>query len=140
MASGLPVVAPCSGGVLSYAKEDNSWLAEPSGESFAAAVREIFAYPSVRKAKIEQALRTAEEFSWTRVTARFFALYDDLHARLGGLSSFRPTYDSRESAYSLTIPSWSNPTTTRPPATTMGRRIRFGSEAIRLIASRRDGG
>ena len=42
MASGLPVVAPLSGGVLSYANESNAWLAEPNGASFAAAVHKIF--------------------------------------------------------------------------------------------------
>jgi alpha-1,6-mannosyltransferase len=37
MAAGLPLVAPNAGGVLSYADETNAWLAEPNGESFAAA-------------------------------------------------------------------------------------------------------
>ena len=34
MASGLPVVVARSGGVLSYANEENSWLAEPTGAAF----------------------------------------------------------------------------------------------------------
>jgi len=87
MASGLPVVAPRLGGVLSYANEHNSWLAEPSGECFAQTVRQVFAEEDARCAKIVAALRTAEKFSWPRATARFFQLYDDLFARLGGAST-----------------------------------------------------
>jgi glycosyltransferase involved in cell wall biosynthesis len=86
MASGLPVVAPRFGGVLSYANEHNSWLAEPSGDCFADAVRQVFAKENARCAKVDAALRTAEEFSWPRVTARFFQLYDNLFAQLGGAS------------------------------------------------------
>ena len=87
MASGLPVVAPRFGGVLSYANQDNSWLAEPSGKSFAGAVRQVFEQEDARRAKVDAALRTAEEFSWSRVTARFFQLYDDLYAQLGSVSA-----------------------------------------------------
>src|SRR5580700_573748 len=42
--------------------------------------------------------------------------------------------------YRWANPFSSKPTTTRPPATTTGRRIRFGSRAIIRIASPRDGG
>jgi alpha-1,6-mannosyltransferase len=90
MASGLPVVAPRFGGVLSYANDDNAWLAEPSGECFAAAVRRLFSDKHARHLKIENALHTAEEFSWPRVTSRFFQLYEELFARLGS----RPDFDS----------------------------------------------
>lgn len=90
MASGLPVVAPRLGGVLSYANESNSWLAEPSGKCFADAVRHVFRDEGARQIKIEQALRTAEEFTWPCVTARFFQLYDDLCARLGGAPAPNP--------------------------------------------------
>ena len=38
------------------------------------------------------------------------------------------------------MPFSSNPTTTRPPATTTGRRMRFGSLAIMRMASAREGG
>ncbi len=43
MASGVPLVAPAAGGVLSYATRQNAWLAEPAGEDFADAVREAMA-------------------------------------------------------------------------------------------------
>ncbi len=42
MASGLPVVAPNSGGVLSYANSENAWLSEPTAECFSEAIRDIF--------------------------------------------------------------------------------------------------
>jgi alpha-1,6-mannosyltransferase len=81
MASGLPVVAPISGGVLSYASEKNSWLAEASGGSFANSVRRIFDDESARQSKVSRAMETAREFSWSRTTERFFNLYDSLHTR-----------------------------------------------------------
>jgi alpha-1,6-mannosyltransferase len=81
MASGLPVVVPRMGGVLSYATDDNSWLAAPTSEAFAAAVRSVFADENERKRRIENALWTARKFSWPNVTARFFDMYDDLYSR-----------------------------------------------------------
>lgn len=82
MASGLPVVAPLSGGVLSYANESNAWLAEPNGGSFAGTVQRIFEDGRARQRKIDRAIDTAGEFNWARTAARFFDLYDDLFARL----------------------------------------------------------
>jgi len=79
MASGLPVVAPSAGGVLSYANRDNSWLAAPTGEAFAAAVRAVFTDDSARAAKVANALSTAGQFSWPRITALFFDLYDEIY-------------------------------------------------------------
>jgi alpha-1,6-mannosyltransferase len=81
MASGLPVVAPISGGVLSYANEQNSWLAEASGASFANCVRRIFEDESTRRSKVARAIETAGQFSWSRTTTHFFDLYDNLHMR-----------------------------------------------------------
>ena len=86
MASGLAVIAPNAGGVLSYANSANSWLAAPSGEAFADAARAVFADDSARAAKVANALSTAGNFSWTRCTARFFALYDEIYLRLRPLS------------------------------------------------------
>jgi len=79
MAAGLPLVAPKSGGVLSYADESNSWLADPDGEAFAAAVRSVFAETAVRKEKLARALATTKLYTWESVTAQFFELYDELH-------------------------------------------------------------
>ena len=82
MASGLPVVAPLSGGVLSYANAANAWLAEPNGASFAAAVHSVFGDDLARRQKIQRALDTAGKFNWAGTAARFFDLYDSLFARL----------------------------------------------------------
>jgi hypothetical protein len=69
------------GGVLSYANEQNSWLAEPHGESFANCVRGLFQDEGARKSKVSRAIDTAAQFSWSRTTAHFFDLYDSLHMR-----------------------------------------------------------
>ncbi|MBO0722720.1 MAG: glycosyltransferase, partial [Blastocatellia bacterium] len=80
MAAGLPLVAPRSGGVLSYANESNSWLAEPAGEAFATAVRSVFSDDDARREKVARALATTQLYTWESVTAQFFDLYDELHA------------------------------------------------------------
>jgi glycosyltransferase involved in cell wall biosynthesis len=97
MASGLPVVAPRAGGVLSYAHPGNAWLANPAATDFAAAVREVYADAATRNARIEQALRTAAHFDWPQIAAIFFDLYDDLYKRssstgfsLSGRTGFQP--------------------------------------------------
>ena len=75
MASGLPVVAPRFGGVLSYANEDNSWLAEPSGESFADAVRQVFEQEDARRAKVD---RGAAHGGGVQLVTRYSALLSAL--------------------------------------------------------------
>jgi Glycosyltransferase len=79
MASGLPVVAPNAGGVLSYATRENAWLAEPLAESFAAAVRDVFSDKAVRKTKVAKALETAQNYAWEASTDAAFALYDKMY-------------------------------------------------------------
>lgn len=79
MASGLPLVAPNAGGVLSYANSENAWLAEPNGEAFADAVRDVFSDDEVKWFRVTRARRTAEAYDWEKVTTAFFKLYDYLH-------------------------------------------------------------
>jgi glycosyltransferase involved in cell wall biosynthesis len=79
MAAGLPLVAPASGGVLTYANEENAWLCENTAAGFAGAVERVHADAEICRRKIAKARRTAEEFSWTRVTANYFQLYDRFH-------------------------------------------------------------
>jgi len=79
MAAGLPLVAPKSGGVLSYANATNAWLERPHGELFADAVRVIFADNKERERRIAAAKKTAERYRWEIVTAKFFALYDRMY-------------------------------------------------------------
>jgi phosphatidylinositol alpha 1,6-mannosyltransferase len=78
MASGAPTVAPNSGGILSYATNENAWLIEPTGENFAAAVRDVIEDPISREKKIENALETARQNTRVASTDRLFATYDKL--------------------------------------------------------------
>lgn len=80
MAAGLPLVAPRSGGVLSYADETNAWLCEANSESFAVNIRAIFADPAVRKDKLARARWAASRRDWLDVAASFFELYDTMSA------------------------------------------------------------
>jgi len=81
MAAGLPLVAPAYGGLLTYANRRNAWLTEATPEDFAAAIQSALSDGPARKEKLEKARKTTQEFSWSRVTARYFLLYDRLHAR-----------------------------------------------------------
>ena len=79
MASGLPVVAPNSGGVLSYANDKNAWLKQPTAEDYSAAVRDIFNDAEKREIKIQNAIETARSYTWENSTDKLFALYDKLY-------------------------------------------------------------
>ena len=81
MSAGLPLVAPASGGLLTYANRQNAWLAEPTPEAFAAAIQNAVSDEVARRQKTARARATAQAFSWRRVTERYFRLYDLLHAR-----------------------------------------------------------
>ena len=79
MASGLPVVAPNSGGVLSYATNENAWLEDMDIECFFAAVRDVFNDKEKRELKIKNALETAQKYSWENSTDNLFAIYDKMY-------------------------------------------------------------
>ncbi len=81
MASGAPVVAPRGGGILSYANDDNAWLVEPTGDAFAAAIREIITNPDLREQKTAEAMKAVELNTREASTDRLFAAYDDLYER-----------------------------------------------------------
>lgn len=78
MASGVPTVAPNGGGILSYATNENAWLVEPTGEAFAAAVREVIENEKLRNSKIAKALETARANTREASTDRLFTTYDKL--------------------------------------------------------------
>lgn len=78
MASGLPVAAPNSGGVLSYANSDNAWLSEPDAKCFSNAIRDIFSDDARRQAKIRSGLETSGRYDWEISTANLFGLYDKM--------------------------------------------------------------
>jgi glycosyltransferase involved in cell wall biosynthesis len=79
MASGTPVVVPDSGGVLSYANDENAWITEPDVQSYFAAVRDIFSNPERREQRVKKALETVQDFTWEKSFERCFKLYDDLY-------------------------------------------------------------
>ncbi len=79
MVSGAPTLAPDSGGILSYATDDNCWLREPTGEVFAAAVREIMDDPVRTAAKVAAGIATALANSRERSTDNLFATYDRMY-------------------------------------------------------------
>jgi alpha-1,6-mannosyltransferase len=81
MASGLPVVAPNSGGLLSYANESNAWLSDPNGQAFATSVESVFADNSVRETRIAAGVETAQKYDWDASTDALFDLYDAMYAR-----------------------------------------------------------
>ena len=92
MASGVPTLAPNAGGVLSYATEENAWLADPNAESFAQAVREVFTDENRRNSRINKALETSAQNTWELSTDRLFALYDKLYEEFSKNNEF---YDYR---------------------------------------------
>ena len=77
MASGVPVVLPAAGGVLTYATADNCWLAAPNPAAFSAAIAGAL---DGDPGKVAAGRQTAERFAWPRVAAEYFALQDRLLA------------------------------------------------------------
>jgi hypothetical protein len=78
MASGLPLVAPNTGGVISYANAQNAWTVNADVISFAGALEQIAANRQLRLEKIGNALATAQHYRWETVAATFLDLYEML--------------------------------------------------------------
>lgn len=78
MASGLPLVAPNSGGITTYANSENAWLVSPDAASFVSAIQDLLANDSLRIKRAQHAVRTAQEFRWEKVAASFLELYSEL--------------------------------------------------------------
>lgn len=95
MAAGVPVVAPRAGGLLSYADDDTAWLAEASPSGLASAVLTALAHPELSRLKVQAARLRAQDFSWPRTAARYFAAYEDLHReRLAPLPALTGDFES----------------------------------------------
>ena len=87
MSAGTPVVAPASGGVLSYASERNAWLATEHPAALARAVSACLDDHAERRRKIAGGRLAAESHSWHGAATRMLERYDLIHAnRLRGLS------------------------------------------------------
>lgn len=80
MVSGVPTLAPNSGGILSYANDENAWLVEPTGENFARAVIEIVKNPDETARRTNNAVLTALENTREKSTDNLFAAYDKMFA------------------------------------------------------------
>lgn len=78
MASGIPVIAPNSGGILSYATRENAWLEDAETEDFFAGICDIFRNENRRKEKIANALETSRNYTWKTSTNNLFAQYDKM--------------------------------------------------------------
>ena len=91
MASGTPVIVPNSGGVLSYANDENAWLREAESDDYFAAVMDILNNPEEQERRVQNALETAQLFSWKNSTDRMFQLYDELYETFS--SQRTPSYD-----------------------------------------------
>lgn len=102
MASGLPLVAPNSGGIKVYANQSNAWLAAPDAESFAAQIQQIPRDGELRGRKLAAAKFTAHEYDWDSIAGRFLRLYRELHElRLGTVKkpSIEPAFYSTLGSY-----------------------------------------
>ncbi len=84
MASGLPLVAPNSGGILDFARDSNAYVVAPTGAAFSRAVLEAIRNPELRKRKVASALSTAASFSLEAAADSFLSLYERIHAVNGG--------------------------------------------------------
>ena len=78
MASGLPLVAPDSGGITTYANSENAWLVPADPLAFAPAIENLFADAPLRIARAQNALQTASQFSWRKIAPSFLELYSEL--------------------------------------------------------------
>lgn len=80
MASGVNVIVPNSGGVLTYANESNAWLAKATAEAFAARILEMAQNPEIAERKCKAALKTAEENNVDSAFNRLFSNYDRMYS------------------------------------------------------------
>ena len=79
MAAGAAVLCSNSGGVLTYANHENSWLAEPTAESFAKAVRDISSKEEIRRQKSKKAVETAQNNTHKSAIDFLFSNYDRMY-------------------------------------------------------------
>lgn len=79
MVSGIATVAPRSGGILSYANDDNAWLTAPDAESFASAVRSVVSNATERLRRTSNAIETGKANTREHSTDNLFATYDSMY-------------------------------------------------------------
>jgi alpha-1,6-mannosyltransferase len=97
MAAGIPLVVPNSGGVTSYANVTNAWTVEPTGSAFAHAILEALIDRPLCCLKIKEAIKTAAEYSWPRITSQYLQLYQEishLHRGFSPSPGMEPAFSS----------------------------------------------
>jgi glycosyltransferase involved in cell wall biosynthesis len=95
LASGVPVIVPNSGGVLASANNENAWLCDLSGESFADAIIETIENKQLRAQKTNNAIRFAQTHTHTAATDLLFETYDRMFA---DFQNRRELFDYKEKA------------------------------------------
>ena len=81
MASGIPVVAPNSGGILSYASQENTWLVDPTAKAFAGAVQEVLGDETRRNEKLRNAELVVKENTSEISADRLLDTYDAIYQK-----------------------------------------------------------
>ena len=66
IATGMAVVAPDSGGILSYLDKENVWLTIPTAQAFAKAVQSVRSNPPLRRSRRREARKRALQYSWEK--------------------------------------------------------------------------
>ena len=79
MSAGAPLVAPASGGVLTYATNDNAWLSGPGPEGLGAAIRACLENQPERRRRSANGRATAELYTWSAAADRLVATYRAVH-------------------------------------------------------------
>lgn len=91
MASGIPLVAPNSGGILTYANASNAWLTKANAPAFAEAILSAFD-SDLRQSRIEAALVTAAAYHAPQTARRFLEMYEQfMQNRIESEPDYRST-------------------------------------------------
>jgi alpha-1,6-mannosyltransferase len=78
MASGLVLIVPDRGGIVSYANNLNAYLAPPTPDAFAQAIMQACQDENQVTLKTRAARETANSFAWSTTTGSFLRLYKQL--------------------------------------------------------------
>ena len=76
MAAGTPVIAPASGGIRTYASQENAWLSTADAAAMASTIAACLDAPDERQRRIIAGRRTAAAHTWTVAAARMVARYE----------------------------------------------------------------
>ncbi|MDQ3350250.1 MAG: glycosyltransferase family 4 protein, partial [Acidobacteriota bacterium] len=79
MAAGIPVVLPNSGGLTTYATEQNAWMARADASELASAAVAALVNDPERERRVEAGRRTARQFAWPVAASRMLALQREIH-------------------------------------------------------------